>query len=102
MRTSMRDEGAKQGPARGVGRETQPSQRDRSSLEDRHQTKGPKTLPVPVEPAGRATRLDAPQTIRALPPGLLSAYTDLTQVPGTQALRSAAEVEPGTAPDRGR
>src|SRR5262245_52501259 len=35
-----------------------------------HQTKGPKTLPVPVEPAGRARTLAAPQTKRAQAPNL--------------------------------
>src|SRR5262245_22728491 len=57
----------------------------------RHQTKGPKALPVPVEPAGRAVRLDAPLTFRAWPPRLLSAYAHSPQVPGTQARRHPAE-----------
>src|SRR5262249_20305806 len=57
----------------------------------RHQTKGPKTLPVPVEPTGRALRLRAPQTCRAWPPGLWSTYAGPSKVPGTQARRLAAE-----------
>jgi hypothetical protein len=52
----------------GVGSGDQPSKRI-DPRTDRHQTKGPKTLPVPVEPSGRAiTRPEHHGQCRASPP----------------------------------